>query len=200
VYNRREETIRRGRVVLAFFKLLVAFAPWLAFLFIAHDSLLRVKIGLVVALVLSVALGALRLHRGIILWVGLLFFTAATVAVIAFEDTWTLRHLGVLANGALAAAAWLTIVVGKPFTLDYAKDHVDPSLWKDPQFVRSNTLITAIWAAAFTINASLAFGKMEKAGLPDLGYELVSYALLVATAVFTVWYPAYLRRKRARLA
>lgn len=46
-------------------KLLLAFAPWLAFLFIAHGSLLRLKIGLVVALALSVVMGVTRLHRGL---------------------------------------------------------------------------------------------------------------------------------------
>lgn len=183
--------------MLTFLKLLLSFAPWLSFLFIAHDTLLRVKIGLAVALVLSVVMGVLRLHRGIILWVGLIFFTAATVAVFVFEDTWTLRHLGVLANGALAAGAWLTIIAGKPFTLDYAKEHVDPSLWNEPHFVRSNVLITAVWASTFTANCALAFGKMEHIALSDLAFEIISYALLLGTAAFTVWYPDHLRRSKA---
>ena len=61
-------------------KLLVSFAPWIAFLVIARGTLERVEIGLVAALVLSVVMAALKLHRGIIMWVGLAFFTAATVA------------------------------------------------------------------------------------------------------------------------
>jgi hypothetical protein len=183
--------------MLAFVKLLMAFAPWLAFLVIAHDTLYRVKLGLIVALVLSIVMGVARLHRGIILWVGLVFFGCATVAVVAMEDMWTLRHMGVLANGALAAGAWLTILVGKPFTLDYAREHTDPSLWDDPRFLRSNSIITSVWAATFTLNAGLAFAKMAHAGLSDLTYEVISYALLVGTALFTTWYPAHLRRSRA---
>ena len=179
-------------------KLLISFAPWLAFLVIAHDSLFRVKLGLVVALVLSIVMGVARLHRGIILWVGLVFFGCATVALFVLEDTWTLRHMGVLANGALAAGAWMTIVVGKPFTLDYAREHTDPSLWNDPQFIRSNDAITAVWAATFTLNCGLAYAKMERIGFSELTCEIISYALLVATAMFTTWYPAYLKRSRAR--
>jgi hypothetical protein len=181
----------------SFIKLLVAFAPWLCFLFIAHDTLFRVKLGLVVALVLSVVMGVARVHRGIILWVGLVFFAAATVAVVWWEDMWTLRHMGILANGALALGAWLTIAAGKPFTLDYAREHTDPSLWGKPEFIRSNVIITSVWASAFTVNCALAYAKMERLGLSDLGYEIVSYALLVATALFTTWYPAHLRRTRA---
>ncbi len=62
----------------AFAKLVLGFAPWVAFLLIAHGSLVRVKLGLAVALVLSVAMGIARLHRGIILWVGLVFFVCAS--------------------------------------------------------------------------------------------------------------------------
>lgn len=183
--------------MLAFLKLLISFAPWLSFLIIARDTLLRVEIGLCVALALTVVMGMLKLHRGIILWVGVVFFGAATVAVMGFNDTWTLRHLGVLANGALAAGAWLTILLGKPFTFDYAKEHVDPALWNDPKFIRINVLMTGIWATAFTINAALAFGKMEQVALPELAYELISYAVLIGTAIFTVWYPEHLRKARA---
>lgn len=185
---------------MSFLKLLASFAPWIAFLLIAHDNLLRVKIGLVVALVLSIAMGLLRLHRGIILWVGLAFFTAATVAVIGFENRWVLQHMGVLANGALAAGAWTTLAIGRPFTLDYARAQVDRSMWDNPLFVRSNRLITAIWAAAFTVNAGLAWLKMRHVGLSDLGYELLTYALLVGVALFTTWYPAWLRRRHADAA
>ena len=98
---------------------------------------------------------------------------------------------------ALALGAWLTIALNKPFTLDYAKEHVDPSLWSDPFFIRTNVLMTGVWASAFTLNAILAFGKMEQFALPELGYELISYAVLIGTAIFTVWYPEHLRKVRA---
>ena len=38
---------------MSFLKLLLAFLPWLSFLVIAHGSLFRLKLGLVVALILS---------------------------------------------------------------------------------------------------------------------------------------------------
>ena len=182
---------------MSFFKLLLSFAPWISFLIIAQGSLLRLKIGLVVALVLSVGMGVAKLHRGIILWVGLAFFTYATVAVVLFEDMWTVRHMGVLANGALAAAAWFTVAAGKPFSLDYAKAHSDPSLWASPAFVRSNVLITSVWSTAFTLNAILAWGKMVGFLLPPWGFEVLSYSFLVGTAAFTSWYPAHVRRAAA---
>ncbi len=181
---------------MAFLKLLLAFAPWIAFLIIAHGSLLRMKIGLVVALVLSVVMGLTRLHRGVILWIGLLFFSSATIAVALLDNAWTARHMGVLASAALATGSWLTIALKKPFTLDYAREHTDPSLWNSPIFIRTNLILTAVWASVFTLNAILAWGKMVHFVLPEVGYEVISYTFLIGTAVFTTWYPGYLRRVR----
>ena len=181
---------------MSFLKLVLSFAPWISFLIIAQGSLFRLELGLVVALVLTVGMGVARLHRGVILWTGLIFFTYATVAVMAFGDMWTVRHMGVLANGALAAGSWFTIAVGKPFSVDYARAHTDPALWHDPVFIRTNVIITAAWAATFTVNAMLAWGKMVQFLAPAWGYEILSYTFLLATAAFTSWYPDHLRRQR----
>ena len=183
---------------MSFLKLLLAFLPWLSFLVIAHGSLFRLKLGLVVALILSMVMGITRLHRGIILWVGLIFFSGATLAVVGFNNMWTAQHMGIIANGALAMGTWLTIVLRKPFTLDYAREHTDPSLWNNPLFIRTNTVIAATWCLVFTINAILAWGKLEHFILSDLGYEVISYTLLIGTAAFTSWYPDYVHRGRER--
>ncbi len=179
-----------------FVKIILAFAPWIAFLIIAQGSLFRLQLGLVVALALSVLMGVLRLHRGVILWAGLSFFAGATIAVVVLDNIWTAQHMGVLANGALAASSWATIAIGKPFSLDYAREHSDPALWERPDFIRANVVITALWAMTFTANAALAWGKIVHFLLPGWGYEAVSYTLLVGTAAFTTWYPKYLRRAR----
>jgi hypothetical protein len=178
-----------------FLKLILAFAPWLAFLFIAHGSLFRLQLGLVIALVLSIAMGIARLHRGVILWVGLVFFTCATLAVIVFHNMWAVKYMGIMASGVLATATWLTVIFRKPFTLDYAKEHTDPSLWHSPMFIRTNMILTSAWGMTFTINAILAAGKMEHFLLSELGYEIIGYSLMLGTAGFTSWYPGHIRWK-----
>jgi len=54
-----------------------------------------------------------------------------------------------------------------------------------------------MWTLSFTANAILAWGKMVGFLLPELGYEALSYALLVGTAAFTIWYPGHVSRVRA---
>lgn len=182
-----------------FLKLIMAFAPWLAFLFIAHGSLFRLKLGLIIALVLSIGMGVARLHRGVILWVGLAFFTFATLAVVAFDNMFTIKYMGILASGTLATSTWLTIAFKKPFTIDYAREHTDPSLWNSPAFIKTNIVMSSAWSTTFTINAILAFGKMENFVLPELGYEIISYVLMFGAAAFTSWYPGYIRRKEKEI-
>ncbi|MBF0528494.1 MAG: hypothetical protein HQK55_04320 [Deltaproteobacteria bacterium] len=181
---------------MSFFKLLLAFAPWISFLIISSGSLFRLKLGLIVALVLSIIMGVAKLHRGIILWVGLLFFTYATLVVTLLNDMWTIQHMGILANGALAISTWLSIAIKKPFTLDYARAHTDPSVWNTPLFIKTNTIVASIWGMAFILNTVLAWGKMTHFFLPEWGYEVVTYVFLVATAMFTAWYPKYVRQRQ----
>lgn len=182
---------------MSFLKLLLSFAPWIAFLIIARDTLLRVEIGLVVALVVSIVMAVLRLHRGIIMYVGLIFFTGATIAVLGFENIWTIRHLGVLANGALAIGSWITLLINKPFTLEYARQHTDPAKWNDPVFIRVNELLTAVWASTFTFNTVIAWALMEHL-MPEWACHTFTYAALIAAAGFTSWYPAHLRSKAVK--
>jgi hypothetical protein len=103
--------------------------------------------------------------------------------------------MGVLASGVLAISTWVSLLIRRPFTLDYARQHVDPALWSDPRFLRVNRHLTAAWGLAFTINALLAYGKMRHLWIAPLVYELLSYGCLIGTALFTSWYPGYVKRR-----
>jgi hypothetical protein len=182
--------------MMQFLKLLFSFAPWLAFLFIAHGSLERLKLGLAVAAVLTLGMAVLRLHRGAIMWVGIVFFAYACVAVFGFTHMWTIRNMGVLANAALAAGTWAGMLAGRPFTEEYARDHVDKSLWTHPAFIRTNRILTAMWGVVFTANTSIAWLKTYDRSLPEAWYEVMSYVLLVLAMAVSSFYPEMARRRR----
>jgi len=129
------------------------------------------------------------------MWVGIVFFTFASIAVLGFENAWTMRYMGILANGALAAGAWITLALGKPFTLEYAREHVDPALWNDPAFLRTNVIMTTVWAVVFSCGTSLAYAKTVDTGQPEWVFEVANYSLMLSCVAFTNWYPAVARRK-----
>ena len=63
-------------------KLILAFAPWLAFWFISGPSILRLYIALFVAAALVIIMAITKLHKGAILWAGYVFFSFALVTVV----------------------------------------------------------------------------------------------------------------------
>ncbi|MGD0230425.1 MAG: hypothetical protein ABSC19_08710, partial [Syntrophorhabdales bacterium] len=149
-----------------FVKLLLAFAPWFAFLLISGHSMFRLKLGIAVAAVLVVLMGVTKLHRGIILWAGALFFLYALIAVVLCNDMWAVRHMGTLANGVLAVGTWITVAFRQPFTLDYAKAHTDPASWDSPVFIRTNYMCTSVWGFVFSIGGVLAWYRMLHHEIP----------------------------------
>lgn len=183
-------------VLKSFLKMLLSFAPWLFFLIIAHDSMFRLKVGIIGAAVLTVVMAVARLHRGVIMWVGILFFTYAIVAVVLLNDMWAVHYMGALANGALALGTWAGAALKRPFTLEYAREHTDPSLWENPAFLRTNYFMTAIWGVVFTINAFLAWQRSIQPAMPGWAYETISYSFMVSAMFISIWYPEYLRRRR----
>jgi hypothetical protein len=180
---------------MSFFKMLLVFAPWIAFLVIAHGSLFRLKLGIVVAAVLTVVMVVTRLHRGAIMWVGIVFFSFVLVAVVLLNNMWIIRNMGILANGALASGTWMSIVLKRPFTLEYAREHTDPSLWHSPLFLRTNYILTIMWAATFTINATLSWQRNVQPIMPGWAYETSSYSLLVLAMFTSSWYPQFVKRR-----
>lgn len=177
-------------------KSLAPWTPWIAFLIIAQGSMERLRGALVVALVLVIVLAALKLFCGVLMWAALLFFAGALIAVFGLHNTWILQHLGVIANVMLATGAWGSLAVGKPFTLDYARAHTDPSTWNNPVFLKVNRLITTAWAVAFTVNTALALAMTRHLVSAPLGLAL-TFAGLIGASVFSSWYPNRIRRAAA---
>jgi len=175
-------------------KMMLSFAPWIAFLILARNGLAQVKFALAVAFVVNVAMAVTRLHRGALMWAGNIFFLFALIAIGGFNNMWALKHLGVLANGALAAGVIGGMFLGKPFTLEYAKQNVDPSRWSDPGFVRTNMILSGAWGGVFVVNMGFAWAKMTEAA-PEAICEILSYSGLIGTALFTRWYAARAHRK-----
>jgi len=180
----------------SFFKMLFSFAPWIAFLLIARNSMFQLKVGIVVAAILTIVMAVARLHRGVIMWVGMAFFGYAIVFVVFLNNVWSMRHMGVLANGSLALGTWLGLICKHPFTLAYARENTAPSLWNNPQFLRTNYLLTGMWAVVFSVNAFLAWQRSVHPIMASWIYETVNYFLLVGAMFLSTWYPEHKKHQR----
>jgi len=177
---------------MSFWSMVMAFAPWVSFKILISlpimDPIFMVKLGIVVAAAICAYQARIGLHKGALMWGGLLFFGFALITVPIMDNRWVVQHLGVLSHGTLASFTWLSILLKKPFTLEYAKMHVDSSLWDSPVFVRKNNILTGVWGCAFTVSFINAVLKLTL--FPDSGsvFEIIDNSVLVGAALFTSQY------------
>lgn len=110
-------------------------------------------------------------------------------------EIWLEQWIGEISNITLFVIAVGSILARMPFTLQYAREEVDPQYWKSPMFLRVNYAITGVWAAAFLIAA--AAGWYGDAVLHDsdnvwTGW-IIQLAAMFAAIRFTAWYPDHAR-------
>lgn len=175
------------------------FIPWIAFAVVSSAGW---QWGAVTALVIGIALlvkdhkagvagDSLILERSTVV-----FFAGLAVLAFALPHSGLRAYSGALALGWLALTAWATLAIGRPFTTGIAKQQAPREVWDTPVFRRINVVITAAWAAAFTLSAA-ALTAVYASHLGSGVSIPVQVAGFVLPAVFTARYPD---RVRARLA
>ena len=118
------------------FSILLGFLPWIVFGVISGPSLWRLNAAIIVALALVLVMGYKQLAKGFILtWGSLLFFGVLLVMVVLWRNLWVINNLDILAQGTLAVIAWLSIFLGKPFVLQYARETVPPERQASPDLL-----------------------------------------------------------------
>ena len=174
---------------MSFWSILLTFLPWIAFKLILliplFDELLMVKIAITVAAAICVYQSCIGLNKGIIALGSVGFFALSLVMVVGLTNVWYLYHLGVFANGTLAFLTWISVLLGKPFTLSYAKQSVDPKYWDSPGFINKNYRITAAWGLSFTICVVDSLTRLQYPEIPWFVSEFVDDASMLAAILFT---------------
>jgi hypothetical protein len=89
----------------------------------------------------------------------------------------------------LIAIVLFSLIVKRPFTLQYAREQVPQDLWDSPEFLRTNQVITLVWLCAFAI---LILADLILLYLPDAPHRisvLLTIAALYGAFKFTLAYP-----------
>ena len=181
--------------------ILLGFVPLIVYGVLAGSSVSSVIIALGAATVVTVITGFSDLRKGIILtWATLVLFGSLLIAVGVMGMTGILPFMGMLIYVALAAVTFGSMLVKLPFTRQYAKEMVDRSLWENPVFIRVNVLMTGVWGGIFVINLALSY--LMFAFPHSLGWIIspLSYLVLIAGILFTIWYPDHIRKKRSSVS
>ena len=180
--------------------ILLAFAPFIVFA--AVDRLIGSVEGLIAAaLVAAVLLGRdwLTLGRSLkFLEIGtfILFGSLALYGVL-FAPAWSIIAVRLYVDSGLLLVVLFSIAVRRPFTLQYAREQVAAELWNSPAFVRTNYVITAVWALAFLVLVAADLLLLYAPQLPPRVGILTTIVALIAAIKFTGWYPERTKTSRA---
>lgn len=143
--------------------LLAAFIPWIffsAFYGTTARSMLIASLG---ACALTLLLNFKELKKGFILpWGSLIFFCFLAINDSFISWKWVESHAFLLVNSALAAIVCFSLIIGKPFTLQYAREQVEPKHWQSPTFLKINWILTSIWAVLMIIMAIPSYFLTQK--------------------------------------
>ena len=172
--------------------ILLAFAPFLAFAIV--DRLMGSVDGLMAGAAISAALlirDWLRPNAAPkILEIGtFILFAALALYAVVGAPAWSIMDVRLRVDGGLLLIVLVTMLIGKPFTLQYAREQVDRDLWTTPAFVRTNYFITAAWAAAFGVMVLADLVLIYMPDLPPRFGIIATVAAIVGAVKFTGWYP-----------
>ena len=179
-------------------KFLFGFIPWILFLFLSGNTLISLERSIIIALLASVIFGFRELRKGFILqWGTFLFFMACAITVNLFKLLFVSEYMAIISNGFFASLIWVTILIGKPFTLQYAKVELPKEQWEEPELIHSCRFIAIIWALLLTLSTLISFLRILKPDLaPSWVYFNITLGIMLGGGIFTTLYKKYKRGQR----
>lgn len=177
-------------------QILLAFAPFIVFAVV--DRLAGPSNGLIVgAVVALLLLGrdlliSKRAPKILDIGTAILF---SGLALYAFFDkpTWSVIGVRLCVDCGLLLIVVISMAVGKPFTLQYAREQVSPEFWNSSEFRRTNYVISGAWALAFALMVVAELVLLYSPSMPRRAGIIVIILALVGAVKFTAWYPERVR-------
>ena len=172
--------------------MLVAFAPFIAFA--AVDRLVGSVEGLLAGFAISAAilardwLSSTRRPKLLEIGTAILFALLAACALI-INPAWSVISVRLVVDTGLLAIVLASIIIRQPFTLQYAREQASEETTRSPEFLRTNYVISTVWALAFAI---LVAADLLMIYLPELHRIGIIVTILALTGAFkfTASFPA----------
>ncbi len=173
--------------------ILLAFAPFIAFAIL--DRLVGATVGLAAGALVAAGLlvrdAVSRDRKMKVLEIGtfILFGGLAAYSVLG-QVTWTIIGVRLCVDAGLLIIVLISLVLRRPFTLQYAREKVSQELWSSPEFLRTNDVITAVWAAAFALMVAADVVMLYVPAVPIRVGVWVTILAIFGAYRFTEWYPS----------
>lgn len=177
--------------------MLLAFAPFLAFAVLSRS--LGAHNALVVATLLCAALIVrdrwYHKHSLKLLEVGSLVLFGVLALLTRFEQfNLSVIQVRLIVDLGLLTIVLTSLVVGRPFTLQYAREQVSPEVAATDRFRKVSLQLSLAWTLAFVVIVVADVAMLYLPVVTPLAGTIVIVAVIGGAAWFTQWWPA--RRQR----
>jgi hypothetical protein len=159
------------------------------------------KVSVVAAAAICLAVIALDFVRGRSLkWLGAgsaVLFAALGLYLALIDPTLANWAIKLAVDTGIFAISLTSMLIRRPFTLQYALEAVPAETAAMPGFLRANYIITAAWTAAALVMMVANLAMLYVPGLPLWLGLAIAFAARNSAVYFTKWYPQYRKAKYA---
>jgi len=157
------------------------------------------KASVFAAAAIGLAVIALDFIRGRSLkWLGAssaVLFAALGLTLTLIDPTLGNSAVKLSVDTGIFAISLTSMLIGRPFTLQYAREAVAAETATMPGFLRANYIITAAWTAAALVMMVANLAMLYVPGLPFWLGLAIAFAARNSAVYFTKWYPQYRKAK-----
>jgi hypothetical protein len=174
----------------------LAFAPFIAFAIVAQ--FVAMTVGLASGAFVSgvmVGYASIRQHKAVkVLEAGtLILFAGLTAYAVIAGPRLSIVVVRLCVDAGLLMIVLVSMAIRQPFTLQYARESEPKEVWTQPSFIRSNYIITVVWAAAFAVMTLADIVMIYLPHVPKWISITAIVAAFMAAFRFTGWYPKKIR-------
>jgi hypothetical protein len=122
-------------------------------------------------------------------------FAGVGVYLVLVDPAVSASAVKLAVDGGIFILSLGSILLRRPFTLQYAVESVPPEIAAMPGFLRANYVITGAWTAAAFLMMAGNVMMIYVPGLPLWTGLAIAFAARNSALYFTRWYPEYRRLK-----
>jgi hypothetical protein len=129
-----------------------------------------------------------------------ILFAALGSYLVLTDSAWSSSAVKLTVDAGVLAIALASLAIGKPFTMQYAREMVDAETARLPGFLTANYVITSAWALAILLMMATHALLIYLPGLPLWSGLAIAFAARNTAIYFSRWYPQYRGAKFASAA
>ena len=164
-----------------------SFLPWLIFFILSAVN--HAWVGAFAAVICYIVVYGKKVsHLKVLDRMSTLFFLGSAFIMLFLSPIWYVKNLEYFSNGFLALFIFYTLLIQKPFTIEYAKESTPPSKWTTAEFYKINNTVSLVWFLYFSLCLPIIFLCRDISPLFRLAQGVLALLAVGVTEYYPRWY------------